>query len=291
VTAYRRSLQITKNQYTAGIAAQSDVITAQTQLESAQAQLIAAEMPRAQYEHAIAVLIGRPPSDLTIPPRPLPTRIPTVPVAVPSALLERRPDIAAAERQMQQQNAQIGVATAAFFPDISLSGAIGAVGSPPLFQASNALWSLAASGTETLFAGGLRTATLAAAHAAYDQSVATYRQTVLTAFQNVEDNLSNLRILARQNVIENAAVRDARQALQIALNEYQAGTVAYTTVVTAQATALAAEQAALAIQQTRFVSTVALIEALGGGWSAAELPSTAAVTKVNFSLPLLRGSQ
>ncbi len=268
VTAYQRSLQITENQYNAGVAAASDVLTARTQLEGAQAQLINAGEVRAQYEHAIAVLTGHAPIDLTLPPGRLMTSIPIVPTGLPSTLLQRRPDIAAAERSMADQNAQIGVAEAAFYPTISLS-ALGGFSANPingLFSLSNSLWSLGTSASETLFQGGTRTATVRAAEFGYDQSVATYRQTVLSAFQNVEDDLSNLRILAEQAQSEQAAVTDATQAVQIALNEYEAGTQSYTTVVTAQATLLADQENALTVQQNRLLASIALIQDLGGGW-------------------------
>jgi NodT family efflux transporter outer membrane factor (OMF) lipoprotein len=270
VAAYQRSLQITENQYNAGIAAQSDVITARTQLEGTQAQLINEGAVRAQYEHAIAVLAGHAPIDLNLPPGALLTTIPEIPPGLPSTLLQRRPDIAAAERTMAEENAQIGVAVAAFYPDISLS-ALGGYAADPiggLFSASNELWSLGASGSETLFEGGTRTATVKAAAFGYDENVANYRQTVLTAFQDVEDDLSNLRILAQQAVVEQAAVSDAARAVQIALNEYQAGTEAYTTVVTAQATLLSDQETALTVQQDRLVDSISLIQDLGGGWQA-----------------------
>jgi NodT family efflux transporter outer membrane factor (OMF) lipoprotein len=273
VTAYQRSLQITENQYNAGVAAQSDVITARTQLEGAQASLINAGEARAQYEHAIAVLVGHAPADLTLPPGQLMTSVPEIPVGVPATLLQRRPDIAAAERTMAENNAAIGVAVAAFYPDISLS-ALGGYAADPirgLFSVANSLWSLGANASETLFEGGTRSAAVKAASFAYQDSVATYRQTVLTAFQQVEDELSNLRILAEQAQAEQAAVTDATRAVQIALNEYQAGTQTYTTVVTAQATLLGDEQSALTIQQNRLIASIALIQALGGGWQAADL--------------------
>jgi len=273
VTAYQRSLQITENQYNAGVAAQSDVITARTQLEGAQASLINAGEARAQYEHAIAVLVGHAPSDLTLPPGQLMTSVPEIPVVLPATLLQRRPDIAAAERTMDEDNAAIGVAVAAFYPDISLS-ALGGYSADPitgLFSVANSLWSLGANASETLFEGGTRSAAVKAASFGYQDSVATYRQTVLTAFQQVEDELSNLRILAEQAQAEQAAVTDATRAVQIALNEYQAGTQTYTTVVTAQATLLGDEQSALTIQQNRLVASIALIQALGGGWQAADL--------------------
>lgn len=279
IAQFERSLRITQNQYNAGVAARSDVITAQTQLESTRAQAINVGVARAQFEHAIAVLTGRPPANLTLPPGPLATEVPVVPVSVPSTLLERRPDIAASERAMQQENALIGVQIAAYYPDISLSALYGYSGSPlgSLIQASNQAWSLGAAASQTLFEGGLRPAQVTAARATYDQAVATYRQTVLTAFQQTEDSLSTLRILQRQAGVQDTAVRLARQAVQIALNEYRAGTVAYTTVVTNQATALADEEAALTLQMQRLEASAALIGDLGGGWTASDLPSKAAL--------------
>ncbi|WP_256977138.1 efflux transporter outer membrane subunit [Bordetella genomosp. 10] len=271
VQAYERSLSITQNQYGAGVAARSDVITAQTQLASARASAIASEQLRDQYEHAIALLIGKPPADLSIAAGAMPARIPQIPAGLPSELLERRPDIAQAERTMQQQNALIGVAEAAWYPSVTLSAAAGYSGASPLFSAANALWSLVASGSQTLFDGGARSAAADAAKAAYDQSVANYRQTVLAAFQDVEDELSNLRVLANQATAQDEALALARQAVVIALNEYQAGTQSYTTVVTAQATALSNEETALQIQQSRLAASAALIKGLGGGWRSDRL--------------------
>jgi NodT family efflux transporter outer membrane factor (OMF) lipoprotein len=274
VAAYERSLKITENQVDAGVASPLDVITARTQLEAAQAQLIKAGVARAQYEHAIAVLVGKPPANLRLAPGPLTAKIPEIPVGIPSTLLQRRPDIAAAERSMAQTNANIGVAYGAFYPDLTLSALAGFSASPlkDLFSAGNSLWSLGADAVGTLFEGGTRKASVSAAKAVYDQSVATYRQTVLTAFQQVEDALSSLRILARQAAAEEATVRDAEQVVQIALNEYQAGTQAYTAVVSAQVTLLASRQTALAVQQDRLLASISLIQALGGGWERTDLP-------------------
>jgi NodT family efflux transporter outer membrane factor (OMF) lipoprotein len=269
--AYERSLTITQNQYAAGTVGRSDVVTAQTQLASTRASAIAAGKLRAQYEHAIALLIGRSPAELTIPRGTLAQSVPNIPLMVPSALLERRPDIAEAERKMQKQNALIGVAVAAFYPTINLSAIAGYSGTSPLVSATNLMWSLAASGSQTLLDGGARTAAVDAAGAAYDQSVANYRQTVLTAFKDVEDQFSNLRILQRQAAAQSEAVRFARQAVTIALNEYQAGTTTYTTVVTAQATALTNEETAIEIQKNRLVAAANLIKALGGGWDNSRL--------------------
>jgi NodT family efflux transporter outer membrane factor (OMF) lipoprotein len=194
---------------------------------------------------------------------------------VPSALLERRPDIAAAERTMQQQNALIGVAIAAYYPQITLSAAFGFAGSPlsNLFSAADRVWSLGASASETVFQGGYRSAAVDAARATYDQAVASYRQTVLTAFEQVEDDLSDLRVLQQQAQAEDTTVAAARRAVDVTLNEYRAGTVAYTSVITEQTALLSAEQAALNVRQSRLVASVALIQALGGGWDTASLPT------------------
>ena len=268
------ALRIVQNQYDAGFAARSDVLTAQTQLEAAQSSAINVGVARAQYEHAIAVLIGVPPAALTIPAVASVPAVPDTPGLVPSALLERRPDIAEAERTMKSDNALIGVAVGAYYPDITLSALFGYEGNPlgSLISTANRVWSLGASASDAIFEGGARTAAVRAARATYDQSVATYRQTVLTAFQQVEDALSGLRILARQEAVQRQTVIDAGRAAQIALNEYRAGTQAYTAVITAQNTLLSAQQTLITIQQSRLTDAVALIQALGGGWRASELP-------------------
>ena len=274
VAAYQRTLEITQNQYAAGTAARSDVDNALAQLKTTQAMEISTGILRAQYEHAVAALVGKVPAELAIGTAPLAASAPVAPVRLPSSLLERRPDIAAAERTMRQQNEAIGVAVAAFYPDISLSATIGAVGRSALpISAANEIWSFGGSLAQPLFDGGLRLADVAAATATYDQGVATYRETVLTAFQQVEDELAALRILARQGAVEDEAVAAARQAVDITLNEYKAGTVAFTSVVTAQATLLGDQETALTIRQNRFIASVALIQALGGGWTVAHLPS------------------
>ncbi len=285
--AYRRSLQITENQYNAGVASSADVVTARAQLQSTEAQLVGVGVQRQQFEHAIAMLTGHAPAELTIAPAALASDVPVVPPGLPSSLLERRPDIAAAERQMQAENALIGVQVAAFYPDISLSAAGGFVGNPlsQLFTVGNRVWSLGASASETLFSAGARSAAVAAARASYDQSVATYRQTVLTGFQQVEDALSDLRILEQQAAAQAIAVDSARRAVEVTLNAYRAGTVAYTSVITQQTLLLSDQQAALAVQQSRLVASVALIEALGGGWSTAALPDRDAVVKGQPWLP------
>jgi NodT family efflux transporter outer membrane factor (OMF) lipoprotein len=277
VVADQQALQITINQFNAGTVPPSDVITARTQLEGAQAQLINAGVARAQFEHAIAVLVGSAPADLTISRGLQIMTVPVPPPGLPSTLLERRPDIAAAERSMAQANAEVGVAVGAYYPQLSLS-ALGGYAADPiggLFSVSNSLWSLGASLSGTLFEGGTRSAAVAAARDFYDETVQNYRQTVLTALQDVENDLAGLRILAEQAKVEAAAVADAQKALQISLNEYQAGTVTYTTVVTAQVTLFGDQQAALVVQQDRLLASVSLFQDLGGGFDASDLPSAA----------------
>jgi len=273
VDTYKESLRVVGNQDAAGTIPPSDAISARTQLENAQSSLLALGVTRAQYAHAIAVLVGKNPEDLDIPHSTSLPALPSVPAGVPSTLLQRRPDIAVAERQMAAENAAIGVAVAAYYPSLSLSGADGFSQSPlaGLLHAANHIWSLGADVSETVFDGGLRHADVVAAKAAYEASVANYRGTVLTAFQNVEDDLSGLRILAQQGDALDAAVRDARRGAEIAFNEYQAGTVDYTTVSTAQATSLSTQQSALNVQQQRLLDTVSLIGDVGGSWSASEL--------------------
>lgn len=274
VTQYQRSLKITQNQYIAGTAARSDVITAQALVLAAQAQEIATDVARAQYEHAIAVLMGRPPAGLSIPHGKLTQNFPAIPLRLPSTLLERRPDIAAAERTMKEQNALIGVAFAGYYPDVTLTGAIGYYGYPFMggLGATNPAWSYGLSIAQTLFNGGLTAAQVEAARATYEASVATYRQTVLTAFQQVEDQLAAIPVLSREAAVQTDAVKAAEQAVQIALNEYQAGTQNFTTVVTAQATALSDEESLLATREQRLLAAVSLIVALGGGWDETKLP-------------------
>lgn len=280
VAEYKHSLTITRNQYNAGTAAKSDVITAETQVLNAQAQLIAAGVSRAQSEHAIAVLMGRAPADLSIPRGALATRVPSTPVGLPSSLLERRPDVAAAEQTMRAANAQIGVEFAGYFPAVSLSGLLGYSGNPfaTQFGPSNPVWSFGGSLAQPLFNGGLTTAQVEAARQTYHADVAAYRQTVLTAIQQVEDALAGLRILAREVKVQAENVRISRQATQITLNEYQAGTQAFTAVVVAEAQQLTAEEALLSTQAQVQTEAVNLIVALGGGWSQSMLPDVTAQT-------------
>jgi NodT family efflux transporter outer membrane factor (OMF) lipoprotein len=275
VKQYKTTLEIVQNQFKAGYSVTSgDVATAEAQVFTTEAQALNVAVQRAQYEHAIALLVGRPPAELSIGPRLLGYSIPRIPITVPSALLERRPDIAAAERTMQEENALIGVAVAAYFPDISLSAALQWTGSRPLpFNVANEIWSLGAAGTQVLFEGGLRGAQVDAARAAYWQSVANYRQTVLTAFQGVEDQLVAIRLLTRALVAEQKAVKDAQTAVDVYLNQFKAGTIAFTTVVTAEITLLADQESELTIRQDLYLASVSLIEDLGGGWDTNLLPT------------------
>jgi len=275
---YQRTLEITRNQYKAGTVSAADVVSAETQLLATEAQAINTGVAIAQYEHAIALLIGKPPAAVSIPPTPLTGYVPSIPVTVPAALLERRPDIAAAERTMQEQNALIGVAVAAYYPNVTLSADLGFTGHVPLpINPAHEFWSLTALAMETVFEGGLRSAQVDAATSTYRQSVANYRQTVLTAFQQVEDQLAALRILAKQLKVQETAVAEARKAVTIYLNQYRAGVVAFTSVVVAEANLLTTEQLALTTRQNLFLASVALIEALGGGWDKSQLPGDFAV--------------
>jgi NodT family efflux transporter outer membrane factor (OMF) lipoprotein len=273
VVAYEKSLKLTQNQYAQGVAARSDVIQAQAQLQSAQAAAIDNGIARAQDEHAIAVLVGEPASTFSIPAAPLTATPPTVPAQMPSALLERRPDIAAAERAAKAANEQIGVAIAAFFPSLTLSATGGFQSSvlSQLLTAPARFWTLGPQLAGTIFDGGLREAQTNAARAAYDQDVAVYRQTVLAAFQDVEDNLASQRILEQEIVVQRQAVASAQQALDIVTNQYKSGTVAYLSVLTAQTTAFTAEQKLASLAGQRMVSSVGLVKALGGGWDVSQM--------------------
>lgn len=285
---YRRTLEITQHQYDAGTVSKADVATAQTQVFDTEAQAINVGVARAQSEHAIAALIGRPPADLTIAVGGLGTYLPQIPASVPSRLLERRPDIAAQERLMQQENALIGVAVAAYYPDISLNGQYGVMGTGVLAASlAHEIWSLGATAVQVAFDGGFRGAQVEAARATYDQSVANYRQTVLTAFQQVEDSLAAIKIYAKEAKVQAQAVKSAQEEVDILLNQYKAGTVAFTAVVVAEAMLLSNQQTDLTIRQNRFLSTVNLIGSLGGGWDASELPSLQALEKNNPLIPPL----
>jgi NodT family efflux transporter outer membrane factor (OMF) lipoprotein len=273
VAAYEKSLQLTQNQYAAGIVAKADVILAQTQLKSTQAQAIDTGVQRAQLEHAIALLIGKPASVFFISPTPLTATLPAVPIGMPSDLLERRPDIAAAERRVVAANAQIGVAKAAYFPSLTLSASGGYQSSSIAnwITLPSRFWSVGPALAETLFDGGLRRAQTAQAIAVYDANVAAYRQTVLTGFKEVEDNLAALRILEQEAVVQDEALQASRQAVVLTTNQYKAGTVTYLNIVTVQATALSNERSAVDILNRRFAASVLLIKALGGGWNLSDV--------------------
>jgi NodT family efflux transporter outer membrane factor (OMF) lipoprotein len=274
VAAYAKNLELTRNRYAAGVVAKVDVVTAETQLKSTQAQAIDLGVQRAQLEHAIAILVGKPPSEVAIAPlRADNAAVPQIPVRIPSELLQRRPDIASAERRMAAANAQIGVATAAYYPSVTFSGAIGYRSSiwSQLLAAPSRFWSVGAAIGETVFDAGARGAVVDQAKAAHDASEASYRQTVLTAFQQVEDNLAALRILEEEAVAQDDAVKAARQSTELTLNQYKAGTVSYLNVIIIQAAQLSNEAAAVRIQGQRLAAAVALIQALGGGWDSAEL--------------------
>jgi NodT family efflux transporter outer membrane factor (OMF) lipoprotein len=289
IVAYKRTLTIVQNQFKAGYSVTAgDVATAQANVETTQALELASDALRAQYEHAIAMLIGRPPAELTIGRHDLTGAIPKIPVALPSTLLERNPDIAAAERTMQEQNALIGVAIAGYFPDISLSGTLEWIGKNPLpFNAANGIWSIGAAGTETLFNGGLTSAQVDAARATYWESVANYRQTVLTMLQGVEDQLANIRLMTQQLAVQQKAVKNAQTAVDVYLNQFQAGTVAFTTVVTAELTLLSDEETEVTIRQDLFLASVTLIEDLGGGWDTTLLPTQKELQQSFSLLPQL----
>lgn len=276
---YQRSVQLTQNQYSAGIIAKADLILAQTQLKTTQAQALDLGVQRAQLEHAIALLVGKAPADFSISHGQLSATVPLVPVSLPSGLLERRPDIAAAERRVASANAQIGIASAAYYPRVSLSASGGVQSSVlgNLLSLPNRFWSLGPGLVATLFDGGARRAQVAQASAAYDATVATYRQTVLTGFQEVEDNLAALRILEDEAAVQNEAVALSRRSVELTNNRYLAGTITYLNVIQVQATALNNERSALDVLNRRLAASVLLVKALGGGWNAHALPSAASL--------------
>jgi NodT family efflux transporter outer membrane factor (OMF) lipoprotein len=269
VAGYQRSLTIATNRYNAGVAPHSDSLQAQTQLANAQADLLGVERQRATLEHAIAVLVGKAPGNFSLALRPAwQAVLPEIPFGVPSTLLQRRPDVAAAERRAAQANEQIGVAQAAFFPSLHLSGSAGsnAASIGDLFKASSLVWSLGASLAQTIFDGGLRRAQVESARASFEQASARYRQTVLAAFQGVEDDLVASRVLQSQLALRQQAAEAANLVEQQMSNRYRSGLVSYTEVVTAQASALNARRSLVQAQSDRNVAAVALIQALGGGW-------------------------
>jgi NodT family efflux transporter outer membrane factor (OMF) lipoprotein len=268
---YERVLQITQNRFDAGIAAKSDLLQAQTQLASARIDQITLARQRATLEHAIAVLLGKAASDFTLAPAPWNVVVPDVPTGVPSTLLQRRPDIAAAERRVAAANEQIGIARSAYFPSLNLTGSFGygSTSTGGLFNASNNLWSLGLTAAQTLFDAGATKARVSGAEAARDQAIAQYRQTVLTAFADVENQLAGTRTLAQQQDLRRVASEAADQVEVQMLNRYRAGQVSYSDVVTAQTTALSARRALVQAQADRQTTAIALIQSLGGGWHAA----------------------
>lgn len=275
VAAYEKTVQLTRNQYNVGVAARADVVIAETQLKSVRAQAVDIGVTRSQLEHAIAVLIGKAPADFAIAPSnaPFTTLPPAIPAGVPSQLLERRPDIAAAERRTQAANAQIGVAKTAYFPALTLAPSVGyqSYSFSRLFDTPSFFWSIGPALAQTLFDGGLRKAQTAQAMAVYDQNAALYKQTILGAFQEVEDNLASLRILEQEAALQQEAVLSSRESVQITTNQYKAGINTYIDVITVQTNALNNERTALAIQGNRLVAAVTLIRALGGGWHKEQL--------------------
>jgi NodT family efflux transporter outer membrane factor (OMF) lipoprotein len=274
VKAFEAALQLTTNRFQGGAAPKSDVAQAQTQLDTTRAQATDVTVQRAQLEHAIATLIGQPPATFRLPPRALDTRPPDVPVGLPSQLLERRPDIAAAERRVAEANEQIGIAKAAYYPTVMLNASVGFEGSSfgNVLNASSLLWAVGASITQTIFDGGRRRATFDAALAAYDATVAGYRQATLTAFQQVEDNLAAIRILEQEAQQQRRAVESAEQSLQLFTNRYRGGVDNYLQVITAQTVTLANQRNEIDVLRRRMDASVLLVKALGGGWDVADLP-------------------
>ena len=273
VAAFQRSLDLTRNRYAVGVAAKADVVLAEVQLKSGQADLAELGVQRAQLEHAIALLTGEPASTFSLAPAPLAAVMPKIPVGIPSELLERRPDIAAAERRVAAANARIGVAESAFYPSLTLSASGGFRNArfTDLLSAPSRFWAIGAALAQLLFDGGAREAVTDQARAAHDEEVALYRQTVLTGFQEVEDNLAALRILEEEAALQDAVVRGARQSVEFALNQYKSGTVNFLNVIVLQAAALNQERAAVNLLGRRLAASVLLVKALGGGWDSAAL--------------------
>jgi NodT family efflux transporter outer membrane factor (OMF) lipoprotein len=274
VVSFQRYYDLTVTRFKGGVSTQSDVELADTQLQTTRAQAIDVTVARAQFEHAIATLIGEPASSFSLPPAPLDLPLPQLPVGMPSELLERRPDIAGFERRMQAANAQIGVARAAYFPNVNLNGAGGveslALGT--LIQGPSTLWSVGGSAAETVFDAGRRRAATQQAQAAYDATVANYRESVLNAFQEVEDNLAALRILQDEAITEQTAVAAAQRSLNLSTSRYKDGVTTYLEVLTAQTALLTNQRTAADITTRQFSANVQLIKALGGGWDQTQLP-------------------
>lgn len=273
---YQASLHLVTTLYHSGLASQADLAQADTQLESAQAQATDLGIARAQYEHAIAVLLGLPPARFSLPVKRFKPSLPTIPVAVPSAVLERRPDIAAAERRVAAANAGIGIARAAYFPTLDLTGSLGydSFQLAHWLSAPNRFWSVGPNLAETIFNGGLRRAQNEAARAAYDEAVATYRETVLSAFQSVEDNLVSLRILSQELAQQHNATEAARHSVELTVNLYENGIDSYVNVITAQNAFLTSRLAELSVQLRQIEASVSLVNNLGGGWDASRIGAT-----------------
>jgi NodT family efflux transporter outer membrane factor (OMF) lipoprotein len=287
VVAYEESLKLTQVLYETGIASDEAVAEAETQLETARAQDTHLEILRSQYEHAIALLVGQPASSFSIAAEPLKIPPPAIPFGVPSQLLERRPDIAASERLMAEANARIGVARAAFYPTLTLGASAG-------FQSTDGakwltwpsrLWSVGPAISETIFDGGLRRATVEQVRAQYDQTVANYRGTVLTAFQQVEDNLSTLRVLSKEIQEQDTAVRSAQRSLTLATDRYRLGIDPYLNVITAQTTLFSNQRTAVDLRILQIVASVQLIEAVGGGWDSSTLPTSQQIISREAQVP------
>jgi NodT family efflux transporter outer membrane factor (OMF) lipoprotein len=276
VVAYAKALQLTQNRYDGGVASKAEVAQAQTQLDQTQAQDIDVGTGRAQFEHAIAVLIGKTPEEVKVPPMPLKQTPPGIPVGLPSQLLERRPDIAASERRVAAANEQIGIAKAAFWPDlvISATGGLQAGSIVNWFAWPSRFWAVGPQLTQTIFDAGRRRSQVESAQAGYDATIANYRQTALTAFQEVEDELSTLRILEQESEKQHEASLAAENSLQLSLNRYKGGLVTYLEVITAQSIALTNERTEVDLLRRRMDASVGLVKALGGGWDVSKLPQT-----------------
>jgi NodT family efflux transporter outer membrane factor (OMF) lipoprotein len=281
VAAYQKSLELTTNRYNQGVASKVEVEQAQTQLEATRAQAIDLGAQRAQFEHAIAVLTGQAPSGFSLASQVNAVTPPKTPAGLPSELLERRPDIAAAERQVVVANIQIGVAKAAYYPSLDIAAMAGFEAShiADWFAWPSRLWSVGTTLTQTLFDGGRRRAQNEQVLAAYDATVASYRQSVLNAFQEVEDNLAALRVLAEESQVQESAVQSASRSLDLSINRYKSGVASYLEVLTAQNALLTGQRTAVTILWRQMVSSVQLVKALGGGWDSSQLPSTAELTK------------
>jgi NodT family efflux transporter outer membrane factor (OMF) lipoprotein len=275
VAQYQQAFQLNEDRYQGGLASEVEVEQARTILETTRAQMVDVGVARSQFEHAVAVLIGKPPADFSLPPLPLTSPPPPIPVDIPSELLERRPDIAAAERRVASANAQVGLAKTAYYPSLSLFGTGGFESGSitTLLQGPSALWSVGASSLFTVFDVGRRRALNDEAKTAYDSTVANYRQTVLNAFQQVEDNLAALRILEQEAGVQAVAVQAAQRSLDLSNTRYDGGVTSYLEVITAQNAALADEVTAVNILGRRMASAVLLIQSLGGGWDRSSLPA------------------